>query len=256
MAPMLFRFWSPWWGTAQELLAGLEEVVTRRRRAPVALMLLLVSTTGAWFVYVPIHELLHALGCLATGGTVEELQIQTLYGGALLEMVFPFVRAGGEYAGRLTRFDTGGSDLVYLATDFSPYLLTVAGAFPCLRLSVRKKSVWLLGVGAVLAIAPLLSLPGDYYEMGSIVVSSGLALLIPGASPERLAALRHDDLAALLGEFGTRFPDHRAGWGAAVSASAILGFLFASATLAAGRFLAGRILRSAGPSTAGSRAGP
>ena len=41
----------------------------------------------SWYVYVPIHELLHALGCAATGGTVTTLEVQTQYGGAILALV-------------------------------------------------------------------------------------------------------------------------------------------------------------------------
>src|SRR5690349_921767 len=71
---------------------------------------LVLATVGSWYVYVPVHELLHAFGCVATGGRVEELRIAPLYGGRLLARVFPFVRAHDEYAGRLAGFDTGGSN--------------------------------------------------------------------------------------------------------------------------------------------------
>ena len=55
-------------------------------RAPhpnVTLGATLLSMVVAWFIYAPIHELLHVLGCVATGGTVSELEIQPIYGGAL-----------------------------------------------------------------------------------------------------------------------------------------------------------------------------
>jgi hypothetical protein len=189
---------------------------------------MVASTAAAWVVYVPIHELLHALGCLATGGSVEELQIGVLYGGAILERIFPFVVAGGEYAGRLSGFDTGGSDLVYLATDAAPYLLTLLGGFSLLRLARRRRSAVIFGPALVLLTAPLISLPGDYYEMGSVLVSGALGLAgITGAE-----ALRHDDLMKLLGEFGAHFPDHRAGWGLALAGSALLGYVLATFTLA------------------------
>jgi hypothetical protein len=41
---------------------------------------------------------------------VWRLEIDPLYGGALLARWLPFVEAGGEYAGRLSGFDTAGSD--------------------------------------------------------------------------------------------------------------------------------------------------
>ncbi|MEE2674815.1 MAG: hypothetical protein VX466_13520 [Myxococcota bacterium] len=129
------------------------------------------SVIAAWYVYVPIHELLHALGCWATGGSVTILEIQTQYGGAILAEVFPFVRAGGEYAGRLSGFDTHGSDLVYLATDALPYVLSIVLGVPLLRACGRASRPLLFGPAIVLGLAPFYNLPGDYYEMGSIVVT-------------------------------------------------------------------------------------
>ena len=120
--PLLRFLGLPWWRAGQGVLQAMEAVALRSRWGP---FLLLVIALGGWILYVPIHELLHAAGCLALGGRVDELEIQAMYGGALLERVFPFVRAGGEYAGRLTGFDTGGSDLVYLATVATPFLLSL-----------------------------------------------------------------------------------------------------------------------------------
>ena len=36
----------------------------------VALGLVFAGFAACWWLYVPVHELLHAFGCLATGGTV------------------------------------------------------------------------------------------------------------------------------------------------------------------------------------------
>lgn len=149
-------------------------------------LLAVVSLVVAWYVYVPIHELLHALGCLATGGSVTTLEIQTQYGGALLAAVFPFVEAGGEYAGRLSDFDTHGSDLVYLATDALPFVLSILLGVPLLRACGLASRPLLLGPAIVLALAPFYSLTGDYYEMGSILVT--------GAMGEDWYPLRSDDL--------------------------------------------------------------
>jgi hypothetical protein len=221
----------------------MESVLFRPGRGLVRLALLITSTLAAWVVYVPIHELLHALGCLATGGTVDELQIRALYGGAILEHIFPFVRAGGDYAGRLTGFDTGGSDLVYLATDAAPYALTLLGGFFLMRLCRRRASGLLFGPAVVLLAAPLISLPGDYYEMGSILVSDALGL----AGAAGAEALRHDDLVRLVGEFGERFPEHRAGWALAVGGSVLAGFVLASLTLAGSHAWAGWVTRGGEP---------
>ncbi|MFQ5670875.1 MAG: hypothetical protein ACE5HD_10225 [Acidobacteriota bacterium] len=209
--------------------------MARRKGTARPFFLLLASTMASWFIYVPLHELLHAFGCWVTGGTVQELQIMPLYGGGFLEKVFPFVRAGGDYAGRLTGFDTGGSDLVYLATDFAPYLLTVAGACLLLEAASRTGSFLFLGTGVVLVTAPAISLLGDYYEMGSILVSSAAGTLTGALSAERLQDMRHDDLLALLGEFSQRFPQDRLFWAGAVASAALLGLLLAGWTLETSR---------------------
>lgn len=240
MKSMLDLLWKPWWAAARQSLETMESILLSPQRGVLSLFLLTAGTVVSWFLYVPVHELLHAFGCLATGGTVTELEIQALYGGALLEKIFPFVVAGGPYAGRLTGFDTGGSDLVYLATDAAPYLLTLLGGFWLLRLAAMRRDPLLFGPAVVLLITPLISIAGDYYEMGSILVSGTLGLL--GGSPESLQLLRHDDLFALLGEFGRRFPTGRALWATAVAASTLVGYALASLTLAGSQVLAGWFL--------------
>ena len=148
-----------------------------------------------WYVYVPIHELLHALGCVASGGSVTALEIQVQYGGALLARVFPFIVAGGEYAGRLSGFDPHGSDLVYLATDALPYSLSVLLGVPLLRACALSRRPFSTGAGVVVGLAPFYNLPGDYYEMGSIVATRMASWL--GGSFE---GLRSDDLVLLVGQ--------------------------------------------------------
>ena len=202
----------------------------RRRWAGIAL-----STLAAWWLYVPAHELMHALGCAVAGGRVDEVEIAVLYGGRLWARILPFVRAGGEHAGRLSAFDVRGSDLIFLVTDLAPYVLTVLAAFPLLRAARRRRSPLLLGPGTVLVAAPALSVTGDYYEIGSIMVSRALALLLGRPVDGPLQRLRHDDLVALLAEGSGR--SHGGGWrwGAAVLASAAVGLLAASLTLLAAR---------------------
>jgi hypothetical protein len=96
-----------------------------------AFVIVILAGAAAWWIYVPVHELLHALGCVMTGGSVGELQIAPRYGGTLLARVFPFVVGHSDYAGRLSGFDTKGSDWIYLATDVMPYVLTVPSACRC-----------------------------------------------------------------------------------------------------------------------------
>ncbi|MFI5322166.1 MAG: hypothetical protein ACHQ6U_01245 [Thermodesulfobacteriota bacterium] len=108
------------------------------------------------------------------GGTVSELDISPKYGGAFLSKIFPFVSPGSDYAGQLTGFDTGGSDLTFLLTDLFTFLLTIFVGVPLLRSASRSATLPVrikLGVSIPIAFAPFISFSGDYYEMGSIIVS-------------------------------------------------------------------------------------
>jgi hypothetical protein len=153
---------------------------------------------AGWWIYVPVHELLHAAACAAAGGEVKRLEIAAAFGGAALARLLPFVAAGsGDYAGRLSGFDTHGSDLVYLATDLGPYLLTVFPGVWWLRRAARGaggdrpfRGMFAFGAALPVALAPFLSLSGDAYEIGSIVVTR----LPPWTSPAVRLLLRGDDL--------------------------------------------------------------
>jgi hypothetical protein len=218
------------------------------RAAVARLGLLVLLTALVWIAYVPVHELLHVAGCLVSGGSVERLEIAPLYGGHFLQSIFPFVVAGGDYAGRLSGFHPG-SDWGYLLTDLAPYTLTLVGSVSLLRLSRRSRNLLLFAVGVVLTAAPAISLPGDYYEMGSILVSQMLGLVMGFSFESGLNNLRHDDLLALLSEFGSKFPENRLGWAAAVLASLAAGWILAGATLALSLAIAGTFLRKPAPSS-------
>lgn len=219
----------------QDLLQGLERCLLGtppesatpgqgyRRLALVGLGLLL-----GWWIYVPIHELLHAGGCLATGGSVNQLEISTLYGGGILARVVPFVTAGSEYAGRLSGFDTGGCDGVYLATVFAPYLLTLFPGVWLLLLAGRRGQPLLYGFSIPVAFAPFVSIPGDAYEIGSILTTR----LPPWSALAE--TLRGDDVALLVTELSQQ-PE--APWGGLVL-GVILGVLWALMTYAGGRIVA------------------
>jgi hypothetical protein len=220
-------------------MAAMEQVVAGPR--PLAGMaLLMLAMTASWYVYVPIHELLHALGCLAAGGTVTVLEIQTQYGGALLAEIFPFVQPGGEYAGRLSGFDTHGSDLTYLATDALPFTLSALVGVPIMRACTRTRRPLLFGAGVVLGLAPFYNLPGDYYEMGSIVTTAVVA-----AFGGEFSGLRSDDLVLLIGQLlsepetlGVSGPN--AATLSIVAVSIVVAVVLAFATWALGDLLATR----------------
>lgn len=159
----------------------------------------LAGTIAGWWIYVPVHELMHVFGCVSLGGTVYRLEISPEYGAALLRKLFPFISVGSDYAGQLVGFDTGGNDWIYLSTVFAPYLFTIFTGVPILLEIARRarpgpRSSALLGAIVPCAFASLANVAGDYYELGSIPVSRLVALLSPGADPARW---RSDDLVLL-----------------------------------------------------------
>jgi hypothetical protein len=163
-------------------------------------LLLALSVLAAWWIYVPLHELLHAFGCLLAGGSVTRLELEPVYGAHLLAHIFPFVSAGSEYAGRLSGFDTHGSDLTYLATDAAPFLLTPLVGIPLLRRAAERSgsahasALW-LGMALPVAGAPLFALFGDYFEMGTVLISRAAHVLGHGHAIERW---RGDDPGVVL----------------------------------------------------------
>ncbi|HEV7671164.1 MAG TPA: hypothetical protein VGS22_21825 [Thermoanaerobaculia bacterium] len=198
-----------------------------------ALARIFLGLAVGWWLYVPIHELLHAGACWAAGGHVGRLEIDALYGGALLSKVFPFVVSGSEYAGRLSGFDTGGSDLIYLATDFGPFLLTLFPGVWLLRRAVRHKRAFLFGLALPLALAPFISLTGDAYEIGSILATQWGAW----ADSVSSALLRGDDAIKKFGELRAVWPAPWAGFGIAIA----LGFVWAEATFSLGALIARKL---------------
>jgi hypothetical protein len=199
-----------------------------------SLAALVVAAAVCWWIYVPLHELAHAFGCLFGGGRVTRLEIDPLYGAALLQRIFPFVSVGSDYAGQLTGFDTGGSDLTYLLTDFLPFAGTILIGVPLLHAAARPSraptlQAVLFGAALPVAFAPFVSLTGDYYEMGSILVSRLAAWLDPVIPVTRW---RSDDLFKLAGqlvESGATAAD-----AIGLAASFIVGVVLAFATYALG----------------------
>ena len=212
-----------------DYLAALEAVLAGGIAVPVATMI--VAAVVSWWVYVPIHELAHAFGCLWTGGTVTRLEIDAIYGAAWLQRGFPFVSVGSDYAGQLTGFDTHGSDLRYLATDFAPFLLTIVVGVPLLRAAGSGRSplrsALLLGVALPIAYAPFISVTGDYYEMGSILVSRAVTVWSPGVSPDRW---RSDDAIKRASELFGAGGDGGIGDAAVMVAAQLLGVVLLFAT--------------------------
>lgn len=208
---------------------GLEGCLDRGTRS---LLLILLGLLLGWWIYVPIHELLHAGACVAAGGSISQLEIDPLYFGGLLAQIFPWVTAGSEYAGRLSGFDTGGSDLVYLMTDFGPFFLTLFPGVWWLRRAARGGQALAFGAALPFALAPLISLTGDAYEIGSIWVTR----LPLWADTGTQTLLRGDDLfkkASELSQLGAAAP-----WLGLVLAAA-LGALWAFATYGLGAWVAG-----------------
>jgi len=241
-APMRF-FSEPF----RDVMAAMDACIVRARHPRRALVVVLLAGVATWWVYVPLHELLHALGCYGTGGGVSELQIAPEYGGTLFARFLPFVVGSSEYAGRLSGFDTKGSDLIYLATDALPFLLTVFIGVPLIKMCKRSGSAGLLGAAFVLGLAPFYCLTGDYYEMGSIVTTRAISMVRGGAGAGTLAALRSDDVVKLVTDIVTqpRAFQVRTGLstgmiGLVIGVALGVGTLLAFATYAAGTLLVRR----------------
>lgn len=211
------------------VLDGIDRAVAGGWAAIAALAL---GLTAGWWLYVPLHELAHAFGCLAAGGEVTRLEIAPKYGAAWLARWLPFVAVGSDYAGQLTGFDTGGSDGVYLATVLAPYLLTLFPGIPLLLRCARRTGLAAsAGFGASLpwALAPLLSLSGDYYEAGSILASRAGAVLTDRGE-FAIATWRSDDLFRLVADLSTRGALDAVN-SAGIAAGLVLGTVLALATL-------------------------
>ena len=215
-AAWLFGGWAKFF---RDLTRAMDLVLVAGRPVWRSAPLPFISTVAAWWLYVPIHELLHVAGCLVVGGTVTELQLSPLYGGTLLSRWLPFVTPGQGYAGRLTGFDTGGSDVRLILIDLAPCLLTVVVGVPLLvaiasgRLPARRAAL-LFGPAVVLSAAPFLSVAGDGYEIASVLVTALLT--------DRWLAIRTDDLVGLLRPGGLPGEVATAAGFALIAASAVV----------------------------------
>lgn len=229
-----------------DLMAAMDARVVRASHPKRALVIVLVAGVATWWIYVPVHELLHALGCYVTGGSVTELQIASEYGGALFARFLPFVVGASDYAGRLSGFDTKGSDFIYLATDVLPFLLSIFIGVPLLKACARRGRPATFGAAFVLAMAPFYCLTGDYYEMGSIITTRVLTWL-SGAEPLRFAAFRSDDVVKLVGGMWSQpaeFQVHGSR-GMLVAGLVVVGGLTSGAILAFATYAAGaRVARA------------
>ncbi len=186
---------------------------------------LILTVVVTWFITVPVHELLHVVGCLITGGQVTEVTIQPIYGGTLLSRLFDFVVAGGDYAGQVRGFDTRGSDFCYIVMDCFPFLLTIFFGVSLLELAAHTgNSIW-HGVGIVQTLLPVASITGDYYEMGSITLTR-----ILGYRPDSIEAglYRGDDLFRVISSV---WESEGPGGMLIVAGAVVLGFIFLTATL-------------------------
>ncbi len=215
-------------GPFRELVYGLDAVLLSGSRS---LLLVGGGLLAGWWIYVPAHELLHALGCWAAGGEVSRLEIDPIYGARWLARLFPFVTPGGEYAGRLSGFDTHGRDWIYLCTDLAPFALTLFPGFWWLRRAARADRAVAFGAALPVAFAPLLALTGDAYEIGSLVV-----VHLPVWKARR--ELVGDDLMSKLTEL-LRSPEPGLLAGAVVAA--LLGLLWAVLWIFLARALATRL---------------
>jgi hypothetical protein len=240
----LFMGWILAYTDLKELLTGLQN---RRENQVMLLGKIILSVTITWFIYVPIHELMHCAGCVITGGTVDELIMGREYGAEILQNVFPFiVPETSQYAGRLTGFEPAG-DISYFICVLAPFFLTLFPGVWCFIRTVRSLKIWLLGPGLVIGLASFTNLTGDFFEMGTILSTRLIDFLAGGAPGKRIIdfwLLRSDDIFRLFGEIAAS-PDNYGLNSAAgfmtTSLVILLGFVFA-VLLSGGVYHLGRII--------------
>ena len=155
-------------------------------------ILLLVFFVSFW-IYVPIHELMHAFATFLVGGEVRELAIDATYGGVFFAKIFPFVVSESEYAGQLTDFTTPNK-FAYFIVDMFPYLLSLPGVL-LIRLAAKYKRLWLFSLGFLLMLVPLTQIFGDFYEAASLSMGEIMSLLNPSLDPNLIVS---DDMFKLL----------------------------------------------------------
>ena len=63
--------------------------------------------------------------------------------------------------------------------DFFPYTISLFG-IPLISYCRRKRAAVLLGLGIILAFAPFMSIPGDYYEAVSLATTQVAKAINPG----------------------------------------------------------------------------
>ncbi|UCE78581.1 MAG: hypothetical protein JSV13_08720 [Nitrospiraceae bacterium] len=219
-----------------DYFTGFKAAMTEKRFA--FIITIVLAFIAGWWMYVPVHELFHAFGCILGGGEVTRLEISEIYGAALLSKVFPFISVGSEYAGRLTGFETYDNDLIYLLTVFFPYLLTIFIGVPLLQYVIYgsgrsyQRCLW-FGLSLPVAYAPFISMTGDYYEMASIIVTGLVSLFFPDFQVDRW---RSDDLIRLLDELVFSTEIIRTGDIFGIIFSLFLGIIMIFLTYRTGRF--------------------
>jgi hypothetical protein len=207
---------------------------------------ILASCIISWWIYVPVHELFHALGCSLGGGKASQLDLSPVYVAHFLKKFFPFISAGSDYAGRLTGFDTLNSDATYFLTVFFPYFLTIFIGVPMLRsaasgASSRMACCIRFGASLPLAYAPFISVTGDFYEIGSIVVTRIVSFLCPSFHVE---AWRSDDVLKLSHQLFFSEGAFRVSDAAGVLLSLVFGLLSIYITYLTGRAWSGLVIKS------------
>lgn len=250
LAGHIFIGWPDVWKDILSIQKSLESKKSPIGQYAVILLLIVVL----WFIYIPIHELLHAWGCIVTGGTVSELIIGKEYGAAYLQRIFPFVKPEtSQYAGRLTGFIPNG-DLSYFFTVFAPYLLSLFPGVLLIRLAITQNRLLLLAPGFLTGFIPFANLTGDYFEMGGILSTRLIDALSLGnlsSSIPQFLSLRSDDLFRLISEIQASPSDY--GFGSpglafasvmTILVSMILSIWLAGATYAWGRWIAHTAVRS------------
>jgi hypothetical protein len=223
-------FWSRPWNDYLRLLQLLA-----KEFSVLNVIMLLGGVIVGWWFYVPLHELFHAWGCQLSGGHVGRLEISAEYGAQWLQQYFPYIAVGSEYAGQLVEFDTYGNDGIYIATVIAPYILTIYPGIPLFYWLLSRPWIgfahcFALGFLVPIVIAPFVSIIGDFYELGSIIMSNIGNYLYPGVDTD---IWRGDDFLLVLATISPQATPHD--WAGVIS-SLLIGTVMAWVVYSAGVF--------------------
>ena len=150
---------------------------------------------------------------------------------AIMAAFFPFLKSRRVYIEAIA------------ILDFFPFLLTIFVGVPLVKSAAGSKPLSAclkLGFGLPIAFAPFISFSGDYYEMGSIIVTRIVSWITPGFD---VSIWRSDDLFKLSGDLFFSGAAYTAGDIIGVAVSFLVGVVLIYVTYLLGSLFSGLIIK-------------